>query len=219
MRHLFIVAGLLGAVAVAPVSAQAVEPDFVGVRAGTLGAGAEFGLKLSPHFTARAIANGANFGYDDTSDDIRYDGDLKLASYGVQLDYRFSETGPLYVTAGVYKNDNKIVATGRANGTVTVGGVPLTESQVGTLNGRATFDDAVPYLGIGARWPVGVVEINLEAGAYFQGRPSVTLTSDSIYANLPDVQAALETERQSLQDDISDFKTYPVVELGLRYKF
>jgi opacity protein-like surface antigen len=219
MRHLFIAATLLSAVAVAPVSAQAVEPDFIGVRAGTLGAGAEFGLKLSPHFTVRAIAHGANFGYDDTSDNIRYDGDLKLASYGAQLDYRFSEKGPLYVTAGVYKNDNKVVATGRANGTVTVGGVPLTDAQVGTLNGRATFDDTVPYLGIGARWPIGVVEINLEAGAYFQGRPRVTLTSDSIYASLPEVQTALENERLDLEDDIKDFKTYPVVELGLRYKF
>jgi hypothetical protein len=219
MRHLFTAAALLGAIAVLPATAQAVEPDFVGVRAGTLGLGAEFGLKLSPHFTVRAIANGANFGYDDTSDDIRYDGDLKLASYGAQLDYRFSETGPLYLTAGVYKNDNKIVATGRANGTITVGGVSLTEAQVGTLNGRATFDDTVPYLGIGARWPIGSVEINLEAGAYFQGRSRVTLTSDSLYADLPEVQAALESERQSLQDDIDDFKTYPVVELGLRYRF
>jgi len=219
MRHLFFAATLLGAITLAPVSAQAVEPDFIGLRAGTLGAGAEFGLKLSPHFTARAIAHGANFGYDDTSDDIRYDGDLKLASYGAQLDYRFSEKGPLYVTAGVYKNDNKIVATGRAMGTVTVGGVPLTEAQVGLLNGRATFADTVPYLGVGARWPIGKVEINLEAGAYFQGKSRVTLTSDSIYASLPEVQAALQAERQDLQNDIDDYKTYPVVELGLRYKF
>ena len=219
MRHLFILAGLLGAAVVLPVSAQAVEPDFVGVRAGTLGLGAEFGLKLSPHFTVRAIANGANVGYDDTSDNIRYDGDLKLASYGAQLDYRFSETGPLYLSAGLYKNNNKIVATGRANGAVTVGGVTLTEAQVGTLNGRATFDDTVPYLGIGARWPIGKVEINLEAGAYFQGKSRVTLTSDSIYADLPAVQAALESERQDLQDDIDDYKTWPVVELGLRYRF
>ena len=217
MRHLLI--STLALMALAPAAAHAVEADFVGVRAGTLGGGVEFGLKLSPHFTARAIAHGANFGYDDTSDNIRYDGDLKLASYGAQLDYRFSETGPIYVTAGVYKNDNKVVATGRANGTVTVGGVALTEAQVGVLNGRATFDETVPYLGIGARWPVGVVEINLEAGAYFQGRPRVTLTSDSIYANLPEVQTALEAERRDLEDDIKDFKTYPVVELGLRYKF
>jgi hypothetical protein len=217
MRYLLI--STLALMALAPAAAHAVEADFVGVRAGTLGGGVEFGLKLSPHFTARAIANGANFGYDDTSDDIRYEGDLKLASYGAQLDYRFSETGPLYVTAGVYQNDNKVVATGRANGTVTVGGVPLTEAQVGTLQGRATFDKTVPYLGLGARWPIGKVEINLEAGAYFQGSPRVTLTSNSIYADTPEVQAALETERQNLEDDIKDFKTYPVVELGLRYKF
>lgn len=220
MRYLFVVAGLLGAAAVLPASAQALEPDFVGARVGTLGAGAEFGLKLSPHFTVRVIANGANFGYDDTSsDDIRYDGDLKLASYGAQLDYRFSETAPLYLTAGLYKNNNKIVATGRANGTVTVGGVPLTQAEVGTLNGRATFDDTVPYLGLGARWPIGKVELNIEAGAYFQGKSRVTLTSDSIYANLPEVQAALESERQDLQNDIDDYKTYPVAEIGLRYKF
>lgn len=195
------------------------EPDFIGARVGTLGAGVEFGLKLSPYFTLRAIANGANVGYDDTDSNIRYDGDLKLTSYGLQLDYRFTEKGPLYFSAGLYKNDNKIVATGRANGTITVSGVTLTEDQVGTLNGRATFADTVPYLGMGARWPIGKVEINVEAGAYFQGKLHVTLTSGSIYAALPEAQAALESERQDLQDDIDDYKTYPVAEIGLRYKF
>ncbi|MDV6333020.1 hypothetical protein [Asticcacaulis sp. 201] len=215
---------LLAAVAAAalfPIAAQAqIAPDFAGVRVSTLGVGAEFGLKLNDHFTVRAIGNGANFGYNDTTDDgIRYDGDLKLASYGAQVDYRFAANGPLYVTAGAYKNDNKVHATGRYTNNVIVGGIPLTPAQVGVLTAQAKFDDTVPYLGLGARWPVGHFEFNLEAGAYFQGRPRVTLTSDSIYASDPNVQAAIETERADLENDIKDFKTYPALTLGLRYKF
>ncbi len=209
----------LAAAALLPVTASAVEPDFAGVRASTLGLGAEFGLKLNDHVTVRALANSYNYNYDTTSDDIHYDGKLKLGSFGAQVDYRFVADGPLYVTAGLYANDNNIRAHARPTQDTDVGGVTFTPTQIGTLTSDAKFKDTAPYLGIGARWPVGVVEINLEAGAYFQGKPKVTLTSDGTYANNSTYQEALERERQNLQNDVDDFSTYPVVALGLRYKF
>lgn len=202
-----------------PVVTQAAEPDFVGARVGTLGAGAEFGVKFTDHVTVRAIANGFNYNYDTTTDDIHYDGKLKLGSVGAQIDYRFSANGPLYATAGLYANANKIRAHARPTQDTQVGGVTFTPDQIGTLTSDAKFKGAAPYLGIGARWPVGVFEINLEAGAYFQGKPRVTLTSDGTYADNATYKDALERERLSLQQDVDDFSTYPVVSLGLRYKF
>jgi len=210
---------IAAAAAFIPAIASAAEPDFAGVRVSTLGVGAEFGLKLNDHITVRALANGYNYNYDTTTDDIHYDGKLNLGSFGAQVDYRFIADSPLYVTAGLYANNNKIRAHARPTQDTDVGGVTFTPAEIGTLTSDAKFKDTAPYLGIGARWPIGAVDINLEAGAYFQGKPRVTLTSDGTLADNQTYKDAQERERQNLQNDVDDFSTYPVVALGLRYKF
>ena len=215
----FSLIAIAAAAALIPCAAVASEPDFAGVRVSTLGVGAEFGLKLSDHVTVRAIANGLNYNYKTTSDDIQYNGKLKLGSVGAQVDYRFSANGPFYATAGLYANANKIRAQARPTQDTQVGGVTFTPTQIGTLTSDAKFQGSAPYLGIGARWPIGAMEINLEAGAYFQGKPRVTLVSDGTYADNATYKDALERERLSLQHDVNDLSTYPVLSLGLRYKF
>jgi len=200
-------------------SAQAADGAFVGAKVSTLGVGGEFGVNLNSHWTVRALINGYDWRYNTTSDDIHYDGKLNLSSWGGQVDYHFFANGPLYVTAGYYKNGNKINATARPTQDTEIGGMVFTPQQIGTLTARGRFKDSAPYLGVGATWPVGHMAINLEAGAYFQGRSHVTLTSDGTYAGNPTYQNALETERQDLQKDVDDFRTYPVVNLGLRYVF
>jgi hypothetical protein len=218
MRHLASVAAIAAALFTCG-QAEAADHVFAGARVSTLGVGGEFGVDLTSHWTVRALVNGYDWNYNTTSDDIRYDGKLKLASWGGQIDYRFVADGPLYVTAGLYSNDNKIHATARPTSTTDIGGIPFTPEQIGTLTARGKFSDTAPYLGLGARWPIGPMQINLEAGAYFQGKSRVTLTSDGTYADNPTYQDALEQERKDLQGDMDDFKTYPVVALGLRYTF
>ncbi len=210
---------LLSLFIAAPVIARAGEPESIGARISTLGVGGEFGYKLSSHWSARAIINGYNYNYDDTNDNIHYRGKLKLASGGLQVDYRFAETGPLYVTAGLYANNNKIRATANPTQNTDIGGLTFTPAQIGTLTSNAKFKGAAPYLGIGARWPIGHVAFNIEAGAYFQGKPQVALVSNGTLASDPTYQAALETERLGLQQDLNNYKTYPVVSLGLSYHF
>jgi hypothetical protein len=218
MRHLAYTAAIAAALFIGG-QAQAADHVFAGARVSTLGVGGEFGVGLNSHWTVRALVNGYDWDYNTTSDDIRYDGKLKLASWGGQIDYRFVADGPLYVTAGLYSNDNKIHATARPISTTDIGGVPFTPEQIGTLTAHGKFSDTAPYLGLGARWPIGPMQINLEAGAYFQGKSRVTLTSDGTYANNPTYQDALNQERKDLQSDMDSFKTYPVVALGLRYAF
>lgn len=202
-----------------PLAAHAAGPEVVGGRISTLGVGAEFGYRVTPNWSIRAIANGYNQNYHTSSDDIDYRGKLKLGSFGVQADYHLSETNPFYLTAGIYANGNKIDATATPTTTTDVGGVPFTPQQIGTITGRAKYKSTAPYLGLGWRWNTGAVSWNLEAGAYFQGKPNVTLTSNGTYASDPNYQAALEQERKDLADDLSDLKTYPVVALGVGYHF
>jgi len=218
MRLILITAAAAAALAI-PAAASA-QSNFAGVRASTLGLGVEAGWNVNDHVMIRGLLNGANVNYHTDSEDIRYDGKLKLGSAGVQVDYRFSPDGPLYVTAGLYANGNKVDATATPTSNAEVGGVTYTPAQIGTLTARGKFNGAAPYLGIGARWPVGsAMTISLEAGAYFQGTPKVTLTSNGTYASNPAYQSSLEQERRELEDDIKDAKTWPVVALGVGWRF
>jgi hypothetical protein len=204
--------------ALLPLSAHA-EPEYVGARASTLGLGLEYVHKVTPHISARAVVNNYNYDDDFESDNIQYNGELELGSFGGQVDFRFTEDSPFFVTAGLYANNNAITATADPAQQTDIGGVPFTPEQIGILTAKADFKDSAPYLGLGWRWAAGHVGFSLEAGAYFQGSPKVSLTSNGTLASDPFYQQALEVERRDLEDELKDFKTYPVVSFGIGYKF
>ena len=217
MSKILIAAAVTALILPAAAHAQNVE---VGVRASTLGAGLEVGGKLNSHLRLRGLINGWDVNHDNTTDNIHYDGKLKLASAGAQLDYYPSENGGFYVTAGLYGNSNKVRETATPTNNTRIGSVTYTPAEIGTLSAHGRFKHTAPYLGLG--WDfgsTGPVYVNLEAGAYFQGHPHVTLTSNGSLAGNPAYQDQLEQERQKLEHDIDDAKTWPVVSLGVRYQF
>jgi len=202
-----------------PLAAHATDGPFVGARISTLGAGVEVGTRLAPNWDVRLLANGFDYSADRTVDQIRYNGKLKMASWGAQADWHPISGGPLYLTAGLYSNGNKIDAAASPSGTVTIGSLPFTPAEIGTINARGKFKSSAPYLGIGGRWGTGPVNFTLEAGAYFQGKAHVTMTNNGAFASDPTFQAQLEIERQKLQNNLNDFSTLPVVALGVGYRF
>ena len=217
MRKILILAA--ASAAFIPFVSHAADGPFVGARISTLGAGVEVGDTISPYWDVRLLANGFNYDANRTVDAIRYAGKLKMGSFGVQADWHPIAHGPLYLTAGLYANGNKIDANANPTTTTTIGILPFTPAEIGTINGHAKYNSTAPYLGIGGRWGAGPVDFTLEAGAYFQGKATVTLTNNGIFASDPTFQAQLETERQNLQHNLNDFSTFPVVALGVGYRF
>jgi hypothetical protein len=210
----------LAAVAAAcflPGVSQAVELDYIGGRVSTLGLGGEVAFEVNSLFTVRGLVHNFDYDYNDTLDGIKYKGNLKLGSFGVQGDFKVFPG--MYLTAGLYSNKNKIELSGTPTGNTQIGDVTYTPTQIGTLTSRARFKSSVPYLGLGFRQGIGPVEFNFEAGAYMQGAAKVTLTSNGTLASNATYQAELEKERANQEGDLGDFKTYPAVSLGLRYKF
>ncbi len=205
--------------ALAPLAAHAADGPFVDARISTLGLGVDVGTSLSPYWDVRLLANGFDYSANRTVDQIGYDGKLKMASFGVQADWHPIANGPLYLTGGLYANDNKINASASPSGTVTIGNLPFTAAEIGTLNAHGKFNSTAPYLGIGGRWGTGPVDFTLEAGAYFQGKANVSLTNNGAFASDPTFQSQLAIEQQKLQHNLNDFSTYPVVALGIGYHF
>jgi hypothetical protein len=199
--------------------------DFgAGAVAGTLGLGAEAGYRFNPYLGLRAGLYAFRYDTDGEQDGIDYDVELELANAGAYLDWH-PFGGGFRVSGGVVVNDNSLTGTGRpdGDGNYTIGGVTFTAAEVGALTGEGSFDSAAPYLGLG--WVFGAREgrgltVSLDAGVVVQGSLDVALDSTGgTLSGDPALQAALAAEEAELEDDIDGFDLYPVLALGVGYRF
>jgi hypothetical protein len=206
------------AVACAPALAAA---QSVGISASTQGAGVELGYDISDQVGVRLVGN--YFSISDTvrGEDVRYKGDLELLTAGLLADFYLFDSN-FHLTGGAYYNGNEVDVRATPTQNVTIGNNVYTPAQLGTLTGHADYRDFAPYAGIGYsgnRFERGWAFI-ADAGVMFQGGARVTLASNSPVAALPPTFGAdLERERQSIKDDIDDLKYFPVVKIGLAYRF
>ncbi len=62
--------------------------------------------------------------------------------------------------------------------------------------------------------------MGLEAGVMFQGAAKLTMTSTGgTLSNDPDFRAELDNERAQAEDEVSDYKLWPVMQLHFAYRF
>jgi hypothetical protein len=202
----------------APSAAFAIEPAWVGARAGTGGVGAEVGVRIIPTIVVRGIGQGYSFDYNETISGIAYTGKADLGSFGAQVDFR-PPLIPFYATAGIFANNNKFDFSATPTGNVNIGGTVYTGSQVGTLTSKADFDDVAYFGGLGLKLGLGPVEAALEGGIYYQGDPNVVFAASGPLATNPVFQADLAREKAKIVDKLDDAKYWPMITLQARWKF
>jgi hypothetical protein len=200
-------------------------------KASTLGLGAELTVGLSPQLNARVGANAYTYSDQREASDILYDGKAKLRTGTALLDWHPGGHG-FRLTGGVVYNDTTIEGSSLppASGVYNIGGVPVPASLVGTLDATAEFDPLVPYAGFG--WGNAVagdkkLGFFVDLGVIFQGKTDVTLIpiipANSPINTTPGARQALDIllrrEEQDLEDQAADYDLYPVVAIGLSYKF
>jgi len=192
----------------------------IGVGVGTQGFNAEVGVDFGEQFGIRASGNYFSMSHDVDGDDVNYDGDLRLQSLGLLADFYPFQTGFRF-SGGAYLNRNKVDITATPTDNVEIGGTTYTPAQLGTLDGRIKFNDISPYGGIGytsSRYEPGLSFV-VDAGVMFQGGSDVTLTANGSANTIPGFADDLEQERQDIKDDVDDFKYYPVLRVGIAYRF
>lgn len=202
MKRLLLAASLLAATGVAQAAG-------VGVRAGTLGLGGDIAWSVAPTLSARLGYSRLTWDRDFSTDNVRYDGELKLSNFNALLD--FSPLGPFRLTGGVILNDNRYEANGVAS--------------AGTVSGHVKAGRrAAPYLGIGYGNVSGAgVNFYADLGVMFLGSPRASLSATCA----PGVGAAACTafqndvgaEQRRLEDRLKRFKYYPVLNIGLTIGF
>lgn len=198
----------------------AADSDFwLGLKAGTLGLGAELTWRPLPWFDVRGGFNSFDYDDDGTEAGIDYDATLELQTLYATANFLMPAT-PFRFTAGYFSNDNRLLLQSLESGPITIGGVTYQAAEVGTLHSETSFSDAAPYAGIGLDFGLfGRVSMNIDAGVLFQGDPDVTLTANGAIANDPAFQQALENERLELLDEVDKFEAYPVASIGFSFRF
>jgi hypothetical protein len=204
----------------------AANADFgVGVKAGTLGVGLEGRWSPLPWFDVRGGLNRYDFDDSGSQSGINYDATFALDNYFLTGNFRFP-LSPFRITAGAFSNGNELQMSSQdtAGADFDIGGVAFTSADVGALQSVTSFEGTAPYVGVGYDFEIfGKMGLNLDFGVLWQGEPNVSLLATGFDAAPAQLQAelgqALEAERLELENEISDYKAWPVLSLSFVYNF
>jgi hypothetical protein len=217
-RNMAVACGLS---ALAVGSAHADDSNWgIGLKAGTLGLGLEGRWAPLPYLDLRLGGNTYDLAADDRYADVEYEATFALQNYYATANFRFP-LSPFRVTAGIFSNGNELNMVSAEPGDFSIGGDFYTAAEVGTLASTTSFPSAAPYFGVGFDFELfGKAGLNFDFGVLWQGDPDVALVAaGGTLVDDPTFQASLEAERLALEDEISNFKAYPVVSLSIVYNF
>jgi hypothetical protein len=224
-----------------PISPQASLRPFsaigVGANFSSVGVGFEAATPLGWHTDLRAGFNVLGFGETFSSNGMNYSGTLSLRSFETLVDW-FPFRNGFHISPGaMIYNGNQL----KANVAVP-GGASFSLNNTNYLSdpadpvtgtGSLKFSSAGPMLlaGWGNLLPrTKHFSIPFEAGAVFQGSPRTVLNLSgsvctengkhcgAISAN-SDAQADIQAQEVKFNKDASALRFYPVISLGLAYRF
>lgn len=219
-----------------------------GVAVGTGGLGIDYAYPLHDYFDVRAGYDfgSLSFDYDDEDEDegtsISGDAKLKFSAAKLLLDYKPFKGG-FRISAGLYTGlpELDLEASGLDDYEVGEG------SYRGDLDvdGNAELGGTAPYLGIGWGGTAGTTGFgaSFDIGVIFGSSPDVTLdvsgaacdssldeecdpdgaegfqVDDPNDPRAQQFQTDLNDEIAEIEDDAKDFDMWPILRLGLHYRF
>lgn len=204
-------------------SAAMAEGDFaITGGIGTMGGTVEGQFQVNEYFQIRAGANYLAFDEDIDVDDITYDGELDFSGFGAFVDvHPFGNS--FFVTGGAYAGGKDIDLVASSTVAIEIGGVTFTPAEYGRLEGDVSFEDVAPFVGVGFDTTFtgsGNWGFNILAGAAVFGSGDVTLDAvGGTLSNDPILQAQLAQEIAEIENEIEDYEFWPVVQVGLSYRF
>ena len=113
--------------------------------------------------------------------------------------------------------NNEIDLDARPTKSEQIGDTIYTPAQIGTLSGSVDIDGLAPYVGIGWGNPLTHNQrwgFTCDFGVAFTDSPDVALTSTGVVS-----QVDLSREINEIEDDLDSLKFYPVISMGLFYRF
>ena len=195
----------------------------LGVGVGTNGGLIEGSYKLTPQFVLRG--QGAFIDFDDgfKSSDVKYSGRLHFNTGGGFVDWH-PWSNPWLFSAGGVGGERKVdlKATPAITGTIKINGQQFPITEVGEVDGTADFGSPAPFVGLGwdnTFYSAHKIAFRAVAGVIFGDDPKVNLHAVGPFAEDATVISDVQAEQASLENDVHDYRYYPVVQLGVNYRF
>ncbi len=193
----------------------------VAARVSTLGIGGEVSKLLTPHLGVRVGVHFYSMKRTFDQEDLAFDATLKMQSVEGLIDLYPGKRGAFHFTGGIMTNPASITGIGVPSGSIfEINDKTYSTSQVGTLNATGSWSGVLPYVGMGFGTPATskkTVRILFDIGAAI-GKAKIGLTSSGA-ANNPTLQADLNAQVQQAQDDANKIPVFPVISLGLAFRF
>ena len=197
----------------------------VGAGISTVGVNLEGKYAASNNIALRTSVNYVpSVDTDQTYDGVDYNVKGNMLNGGGFVDLYPFASG-FHISGGAYAGDKSadLVGVPGPATTVDIGNTTYTGAQIGTLRGTVEYKDVAPFLGLGYDGFMNrgkLWSFNARAGVMFVGKPEVTLNAEGgLVSMLPSVRDELDREEQNLQDELNDYKYYPVVSLGVTRRF
>jgi hypothetical protein len=209
-------AGAFGAEAAPESSAGNVG---ITAKIGTLGFGGELSVGLGEYLGLRLGGNAFAWEGDQDVEDNTIYGDLELQTWSALLDiYPFG--GGFRLSGGAMLNDNNIKLRADVSEPVELDDIDF---RLSDLHGEVTFSEFAPYVGFGygnAAGADGHWHFSCDFGVMFQGEPEISASATASNPALqPAVNRALDAEIDDIEDDAKNFKFYPVISVGVSFRF
>lgn len=224
-----LIASLMAAAGAQADPADVGKLDDVGVAGavGTTGIGFHTTIPLRPNLNARLGMGYLGYTYSGRTRDMDYDLKLTANTYDALLDWYPSKDSAFRLTTGLSYNGNKIDVHARPNasGAYTIQGRSYDAASVGKVNGNVDFNKIAPYLGIGWGRPSTKEKgwsFSTDVGVMLQGAPKTSLSSSGCTASesvCREFSNDVARENAALRDEVNKFKVYPVLRVGISYKF
>jgi hypothetical protein len=205
---------------IAMLATQTTQAQEVYVQGGTLGGGVGAAYSLNSWAGVHAEVEGFGFSHSFNVDGAKYDGHLSLIQGGLYLDlFPFTNSG-FRVTGGALINGDELKAHAvpDAQGNFKIGDASV-PAIAGAPSATVRLPSVMPYLGVG----YGHKPVSKGFGFMFDlgvayGRPHVSYFVPEVYSLLT-TQANIDQEKQDITNRVEKYRWYPVVQLGVTYRF
>jgi hypothetical protein len=190
-------------------------------KAGTLGLGGDLTAGITSNVNARVGINAGSLSFQGSPTDVEYDVDLDFLSFPAMVDWHVFDDS-FRISAGVLINENEIGLLATPTAPVQIGDNVYTPAEIGTLSGGVDFEPVAPYVGIGwgnALDPYKKWGFTCDFGVAYTHSPNVALAASGTGASDPTFQDDLAREVSDIEDKLSNYKFYPVISVGLFYRF
>jgi hypothetical protein len=215
---------MIATLGTAPACADSLPEVAVGPFITSSGLGAEVMANLVPGRLNLAFGFGS-WGVHDKMDiaGTQFWGKARLGAVPLYLAW-YPFRNAFNLQGGVFFNLNRLsvlcmVPTG---GSVRIAHHTYTAAELGNVSGATKFNAVAPYLGIGFGQPFrgGKWGFIGSLGVFYEGRPDLRLNASNPAALLlPGVTARVATDQDKINHYASMADFYPVLSVGVIYRF